>query len=279
MFKIRACDNKRITVSDIHKHIQAHVPFRYLLGQHLSLFIERQLHPEISFNSAELDACRKEDVRRIADRLHASGRSITLHAPFMDLRPGAIDDRIRQVSIERFEQLFEIAPLFRPKSIVCHPSFDKRYYVSTEQQWLENSLDTWRRFLPAAKAMDTIIAFENVYEEDPKMLLALVAALDSPHVRICLDTGHFNVFSRTPLMEWVQTIGPQIGQLHLHDNHGLHDEHLPVGEGTFPFRDFFITLRRMGIQPIVTVEPHTEEHLWQTLKNIEDMGLLEALGE
>jgi len=255
--------------------IQVHVPFSYLEERLLSIFIKEKINPEISFNSFELDTFKADDFRRIADALLTAGLSITLHAPFMDLRPGAVDEKIRQASIHRFQQVFDIAPFFCPKSIVCHPSFDKRYYVSSESKWLENSLTTWRNFLPEAEALGTIIAFENVYETEPDMLAALVDSLGSRYARICFDTGHFNVFGRSPLEEWIQGIGDRISQVHLHDNHARLDEHLPVGEGIFPFRNFFLMLRDLHIHPILTVEPHSEKDLWKTLINIEKMELLE----
>ncbi len=271
-----ACGKTHGIVKDIREHIQVHVPFRLLMGEQLSLFIEHKLQPEISFSSFELDSFNPADFRLIAERLRQVDLPITLHAPFMDLRPGALDEKIRRSSIERFQQLFSIAPLFKPRSIVCHPAFDKRYYVSTEEQWLENSIDTWKRFLPAAETLDTVIAFENVYDTDPKMLLSLVDALDSPHARICFDTGHFNAFSQTPLHEWLEVLGARIAQLHLHDNHGINDEHLPVGEGTFPFINLFSSLHQQGNHPIITVEPHTEENLWKTLIHIKQLRLLDV---
>ena len=263
---------------NIRRHIQVHVPFHYLLGEHLSIFIEEKINPEISFSSFELDSYRPDDFRKVADTLLGAGLSVTLHAPFMDLRPGAIDVRIRQASVDRIRQLFDIAPYFQPKSIVCHPSFDKRYYVSSEKQWLENSLATWKGFLPVAELLHTMIVFENVYETDPEALIALVDGLNSQFVRICFDTGHFNTFAETPWEGWLSRMGNRIAQLHLHDNHAAGDEHLPVGEGTFPFRAFFSALSNLNIHPILTVEPHSEENLWKTLTNIEQMGLLDSLG-
>lgn len=253
------------------------MPFSYLMEGRLPLFVKEKINPEISFNGFELDSFKKDEFRKIAEELIAAGLSITLHAPFMDLRPGAIDTRIRQTSLERFRQLFEIAPLFRPRSIVFHPSFDRRYYVSSERQWLENSLSTWRDLLPFAEQMNTVIALENVYETEPGALKSLIDALNSKHVRLCFDTGHFNVFARTPLRDWVRELGARIGQLHVHDNHTRYDEHLPPGEGTFPFRDFFFMLRELKLRPIITVEPHTEEHVWRTMENLRQMELLNFL--
>jgi len=258
---------------DILKIVQVHMPFHFLHDHFLPKVIKEGINPEISFNHHALDRFRKEDYIKVADQLLEAGLTITFHAPFMDLRPGAIDPKIRQVTIERLKQVFDLVPYFRPLSIVCHASFDKRYYVSSENTWLDNSIETWKHFLTQAVEMKTVIALENVYEGDCQHLGLLLNAFASPHVCFCFDTGHFNVFSVTPLEEWINSLGARIGQIHIHDNNGLLDEHLPVGEGNFPFWKFFELLHEKGLNPILTIESHTEKHLWRMLENISAMKL------
>jgi sugar phosphate isomerase/epimerase len=264
---------KECSMQDILKNIQVHVPFHFLHDRFLPKVIKEGINPEISFNHYALDHFKKDDYRKVADQLLGAGLTITFHAPFMDLRPGAIDPRVRQVTTERLNQAFDLVPLFRPRTVVCHASFDKRYYVSNEKRWLENSIETWKHFLTRAVEMNTVVALENVYESDYQHLALLLDAFASPHICFCFDTGHFNVFSVTPMEEWMNGLGARIGQVHIHDNNGLSDEHLPVGEGSFPFQKFFGLLREKGRQPIVTVESHTEKHLWRMLENIRAIRL------
>ena len=261
-------------MQDILKKVQIHMPFHMLRDRYLPMVLKERINPEISFNHETLDRFRPDDYRKVAVALLDAGLTTTIHAPFMDLRPGALDPKIRRATADRLRQVFDLAPDFRPRSIVCHPSFDGRYYVSTEALWLENSIDTWRPFLALAEGMDTLIALENVYETDPHLLKELLCSLHSPHICFCFDTGHFNVFAKAPLEEWISQLGALIGQLHLHDNHGITDEHLPPGEGNFPFGDLLQKLRDMGRRPIITLEAHSEQHLRRSLENIKTMKLL-----
>jgi len=262
-------------VQDVLKKVQVHMPFHRLRDGYLKTVVRDRINPEISFTQNVLDNGARDDFRRIADALRAAGLTITFHAPFMDLRPGAIDPKIRQITVERLQQVFDLVPCFRPQSVVCHASFDERYYVSADQVWLENSIATWEPFLSLAEKLHTRIAFENVYETEPRQLKMLLDAFPSPRACLCFDAGHFNVFSHTPLKKWLETLGSRMGQLHLHDNHGTADEHLPVGEGNFPFGDLFQFIRARDMNPIITLEAHSEEYLRRTVKNIRAMGLLE----
>jgi len=260
---------------DILKVIQVHMPFHFLHNKYLPMVIKEKINPEISFNHYTLDNFKKEDYKKVADQLLEAGLRITFHAPFMDLRPGAIDPKIRRVTMERLIQVFDLVPYFRPLSVVCHASFDKRYYVSSENMWLKNSIETWQQLVKLAAEMKTILALENVYESDCQQLNLLLTAFPSPYVCFCFDTGHFNVFAETPLEDWINSLGLRLGQVHIHDNNGILDEHLPVGDGNFPFRDFFKMIRERGLEPIVTIESHTEKDLWRMLENIKAIKLFE----
>lgn len=261
---------------EILQKIQIHVPFHLLRGKMMQRVVRDRINPEIGFNHHDLDRFRAGEFREVADRLVDSGLSVTFHAPFMDLRPGALDPRIRQVSVDRLRQLFDLVPWFRPRSVVCHASFDERYYINTEATWLENSLETWRTLLGSVRGTATVIAIENVYERDPGQMKPLLVALASPQVRFCFDAGHANAFGYAPLGRWIEVLGEYLCEIHIHDNHGTTDEHLPVGEGNIPFPELFSLLRRKRVRPILTVEAHSGEGLERTLKNIRDQGLLDG---
>ena len=267
-----------ITMQDILKHLQVHIPFDQLLQKHLDKVLRERINPEIAFNSAILDGFKEPDYASAATHLREAGHTVTFHGPFMDLRPGAIDAKVRRVSLERFRQVFEIASCFRPRSIVFHPSYDEKYYVSSGRKWLENSIDTWMQLVPLAEGLDTRIALENVYEADPGYLGLLLDVLPPGRVGFCFDTGHFNAFAASGLEAWIDRLGSRLIEIHLHDNRGALDEHLPVGEGTFPFTKLFAMLKERTLAPILTVEAHSEKNLARTLANIGSLGILEGFG-
>ena len=181
------------------------------------------------------------------------------------------------MAVERLSRVFELIPLFRPRSVVCHPSFDERYYISSEEQWLANSVESWSGLIGYVRGTETIIALENVYERGPHQLRPLFEALDSPQVRFCFDTGHANTFGSAPCREWMEVLGDRLGEIHIHDNDGTTDQHLPVGEGNFPFGEFLALVRRRNLAPILTVEAHSDNGLRRMLENIRTMNLLEYL--
>lgn len=260
---------------ELIKQVQVHMPFRFLATKYLDLVIRERINPEISFNYHDLENMAQFDYLAIAKRLREAELKVTFHAPFMDLRPGAIDPKIRQITQDRLRQTFDMAFYFHPLTVVCHASFDERYYVSGKQAWLDNSIETWSYFLPLAEAVKTVIVLENVYETEPGILVDLLSRLKSSRIRFCFDAGHFNVFSQTPLEAWMEKMAPYLYQLHLHDNRGFADDHAPVGAGNFPFTKFFTLLSERNLSPLITLESHSVDDLWKTLGNIRTLDLLE----
>jgi sugar phosphate isomerase/epimerase len=247
--------------------VHINVPYPMLLKR-FDFAIQNRIHPEIYFSGEDLDSFDEKDVRRLAETLHDNNLEITFHSPFMDLSPGGVDRKIKEVTLDRFGKVIELAEVFEPKNIVFHPGYEKWKFNGDVKLWLESSIQTWKPLVRKAESQKLILSIENVFEESPDSLLMLLEEMDSPHFRFCFDTGHHNVFSKVSLRNWIETLGGHLNEVHLHDNHHETDEHLPMGEGEFDFDALFTLLSQRGLQPILTIEPHEEEHLWRGLKAI-----------
>ncbi len=265
-------------MQEILKKVQINMPYQMLVDKYLPLVIKARINPEIGFNCFVLDRYSQKQFKDVAHILHDAGVNITMHGPFYDLRPGALDKKIRQVTVDRFYQTFDLVPYFKPRTVVFHAAFEEKYYFSHEERWLENSIDTWHQFVVLAAELNTIIALENVYEKSPVFLGRLLDCFEqSSQICCCLDTGHFNAFSNRNFQEWANILGHHIGQLHLHDNDGSADQHMPLGEGTFPFHDLCAALQGQKRDLIITLEPHNEKNLWKMLENPKLMNFLNCL--
>lgn len=247
--------------------IHAHVPYARL-GEHLEYAIANRINPEIYLPAESLDQIVWEEVAAHAEALRGAGLFTTIHSPFMDLNPGAIDTSIRAVTRHRIEQVMKATELLRPRVIVVHPGFDDLHYGDNQLEWLKNSTDFWREFVPQARELGTILAVENIFEKEPSTLRALLDEINDPCFRHCFDVGHWNMFATVSLEDWFGELGSYIAETHIHDNHGQADDHLPVGEGSIDFARFFPLLNDYAPDAVWTIEAHSAEHLQRALKNI-----------
>jgi sugar phosphate isomerase/epimerase len=241
-----------------------HIPFNRI-QEYSDVIKKHKLNLEIYFSSAVLDSVTPDEIHSIVKTLDHNP-SLSIHAPFMDLSPGAVDSEIRKVTMSRFYQVLDISETIRPVTIVFHSGYEKWKYDLHMDLWLEKSLMTWQPLNSRAIDIGVKIAIENIFEDDPSNLKLLIENMDSNNFGICFDTGHLNIFSNVKLEDWTSALNPYIIELHLHDNDGKADQHLPVGEGSFDFGKFFgLILNR---DCLYTVEAHSPENVIKSLGNL-----------
>lgn len=261
----------------IEKEIFINCPFRMLRETYLPQFLTRRLNPEIGIDWQSLDDFGKDEYVSVARTLQKAGLATALHGPFIDLAPGAIDPLIREVTRRRFSQALNLLSIFQPSSICFHGGFEQRRYYELDDEWIEGSLDTWSALIHLVEKEEIPIMIENVYDENPEILARFFETIDSPFFRFCFDTGHFNVWSKVSLDTWLEKLGDRIGEIHLHDNRGDIDEHLAIGKGTFDFEALFKWFRqKKGRKPQITLEPHKEEEVEESIENLKQLRLPKA---
>ena len=249
------------------RQVQVNIPFTMLYDSYLDRFLGYELNPEIGIDAGALERFDFSDFQRIAEKLQAHHLSITLHGPFIDLSAGSTDPAIKAVTRSRFEQLFKLVPVFRPRAVVCHAGYDWKRYGYFREEWIESSLDTWSWLAGGLVEQGSRLMLENVYEDDPQDIRIIFERLKNQKAGFCLDAGHLFAFGQGNLKPWLEGLGSYIGQLHLHDNHGRNDEHLPLGQGNIDFKHLFAYLISNDLpRPIITLEPHREEDLWPSLE-------------
>jgi len=246
----------------MNRVVHSTVPYPMLSEEGtLAALVEAGVGPEIYFSGATLDRLLPGEAERSAEALRAAGiRTLSFHAPFRDVWPGAQDEEARRLSVRRMRQAIALAPVFRPEGIVVHGGYFGWLFDFHAEEWLASAARSFGELAEAAEKAGTELFVENVFDEIPDHLLRLREAVGSPRLHFCFDPGHANLFSRLPVHQWAKAFGKEIRLMHVHDNRGRRDDHLPVGEGTINFRGVLLAVGDAGARPILTLEPHRKEH-------------------
>jgi len=255
----------------IIEKVQVNIPFGMFFDGYLELFEKAGLNPEICMDADALEHFSRDDFKEVAAIFKRNRRRVTFHGPFADMVPGSQDPGFLQLTRKRLDQMIDLIEIFEPVTIVCHPGYDYRRHSYYQEAWLETSLETWRAAGEQIKRAGSRLMLENVYETDPGQMLPLFNELAGPDIGFCFDVGHHFAFGKVPLDEWLDTLGPHLGQLHLHDNSGADDEHRALGQGSIGLEPLFNFLRaRANNPPVLTLEPHRVEDLMPSLEYLQE---------
>lgn len=189
------------------------------------------------------------DARARADMAHAD--RLILHAPFAELTPCAVDPMIGQVSRHRLLQAVNLCARYGIRRMVVHSGFVPRVYFRI---WYVEKSSAFFRALLADCPRDFELLIENVLDPDPEVLLEMVQAIGDPRARLCLDVGHAHVASRQSVADWIDLLSPLLAHLHIHDNDGAFDAHLPPGRGSIGFPGLFDRIQSAAPRATLTLE-------------------------
>lgn len=173
---------------------------------------------------AETDAAVREKRKGAACRV--------LHAPFNELFPCAIDPKARELARCRYTQAIHLAKCYGAAKVVIHGGYNPWIYYPV--WYTEQSIAFWKDFLQKDPGVEIVL--ENVLEEEPGMWLDIVRGVDDPNLRLCLDIGHVNAYSKISVMEWLEVCAPYISHFHIHNNDGGWDTHSPLHQGSIPMK-------------------------------------------
>ncbi len=244
-----------------------------LIEAKLPLLAEKNLNLEIQLSWEGAEKFPDSLLEKILAWKRSTGSRITVHAPFIDMTPGGADPLMRLATLTRLRQTSALAGALGADAIVVHPGYDEKRYWMDGDGFIARSVEMWMSLLEITRDSGCVIALENIFEKKPEFLHRVVERVGSSRFGICFDAGHFNVFSKVPLAEWLDSLGGMIVALHLHNNYGEHDDHNGMASGTFDFDHLFARLGEMGVDPILTMEPHQEEGIVESLKFLDDLGV------
>jgi len=252
--------------------VKVNAPIVMLRDGLLDKFLAWRINPELLLDAEVLDNISRTDLAEMAQSIKDAGLKTAVHGPFLDLSPGALDREVLEVTRRRFNRAVDLAALFSPEHIVFHANYDWQRNQAYRERWLEVSLATWRPLARRARAAGLRLVLENVYEQTPEEMEPLLRELSGEGVGFCFDPGHASVYGRATVRQWLEALGGHLQALHLHDNHGRHDDHLGLGQGLIDFEDLFDFLAQHRLRPfVITLEPHQENHLWSSLAVLEKL--------
>jgi sugar phosphate isomerase/epimerase len=197
---------------------------------------------------------------------------VLIHASATATNFISISSEMRNASYRELSKTISFAMRCEAELITFHLGWNPGLITSRgfvlDPEWYSDHnhrviMDELKKFLKEIDA--SFLSLENTIELDEKTRRAIDNLIQETEVRLTLDVGHWNVKSSHRLF---LDHFDRVANIHLHDNRGDYDSHLPLGKGNLdldmiPFDkyDGYLTLELRDEKAIIESKKFLEEYL------------------
>jgi sugar phosphate isomerase/epimerase len=223
----------------------------------------------------------KKQKRDIQKSLKRYDLELVCHLPTF-LSTADLTDRIRQASIDETLDCLEVAAEMEPLKIVLHPSYMTGLGTFVPELARAHALESLTVIVEKAHALGLCLCLENMFPRtqwltNPEEFVDILAKF--PTVNLLLDIGHAHIEDAggAKCLRFIKMFSDRIGHLHMSDNFGKEDQHLPIGAGIIDFLSVVKGLKGIGYSDTVTLEVFSRDrdYLKMSKKKIQEMWGME----
>lgn len=206
---------------------------------------------------------KDEEIARYRRLLLDFQGMLSMHGPIFDTNVVSLDPEILKISQQRYIQAIEIAKQMDVRYLVFHSQWTPIYpAANATKMWLAKVTDFWEGMIAEhLEGSNLTVLIENFLDPSPESILTLLARINSPHLKACLDTGHINIFSELSPIDWIGEMGTQVAYIHAHNNGGTLDSHDSFEKGLLDMESFLNHLALLPQKIHLAIETSTVKGL------------------
>ena len=218
--------------------------------------------------------------RAILDLLARYQMGIMAHLPTF-VWTSDLYESLRKASLQENFAALEASAELGIEKAVLHPGFITglgKFVLDKAKGYAMESLEA---ILKKAVSVNITLCIENMFPQahflsQPHEFQSVFDAF--PEIRLTLDVGHANLGGgKNRSSEFIRLHGYRIGHVHVNDNFGKEDAHLPVGAGIIDFEKILKELKDVQYDETITLEVFSRDRdylkiskekikrMWETL--------------
>jgi sugar phosphate isomerase/epimerase len=172
---------------------------------------------------------------KIKEVIASTHLGITVHAPYGDLNLATLNDPIWRESIKQISSCIESASEITDR-VTIHPGYlSPLGKLMPEKVW-NFQKEALRQVGKCAQEHSVLACLENMIGVKeflcrlPEELIGMTEGIEG--IGMTFDFGHANTMGK--VADFLAVVH-KAHHIHIHDNNGMSDEHLALGEGTIPW--------------------------------------------
>lgn len=198
-------------------------------------------------------------LSELAALREAGGLTYFVHTTVGRIRLGDPEPSVRQASLEEVKRAIRLANRVGGRLITVHPTPQPTLHEWQQVEIQQREQAALAELCAYGAARGVAMALENMQPQGPfppgySDFSALFALLEQiGQLGVTLDVGHAHLAGLS-LPALVQRLGRRLRHLHIHDNDGSADLHLPVGQGTVDWAGLVSALQEIGYRSFLELE-------------------------
>lgn len=194
----------------------------------------------------------KFDVEKVKERLRDLGLGAIGHTnPFL---PSIFPvQSIREVCLEEFEKYMDIFSQLGISTVNIHPFYNAP--MLSEEEKIKANIDFLKQVRRICQSQGITLMLENYITpfDNPEIFARILNEI--PDLKIHLDIGHCNINQKEDIATaFFEKFRDKIIHLHLSDNKGERDDHLPLGCGNIDWEKTIKNIKSYGFNGTITLE-------------------------
>ena len=183
----------------------------------------------------------------------------SIHAPYADTNLAADDDLIREWVLKRVRASIRFTSELNAECLVVHPGWTTATERFSRGRSWELNLRSLHWLMRYAGDYGVDCLIENVPNPTPYLLVSvddfeLFEEEMNPPMNYVLDVAHAHLQGEEYL--FMERFGPMIKHVHVSDNLGAVDQHLPIGEGNINWSRVIDSLDDIGYDGWIVIESY-----------------------
>ncbi len=207
----------------------------------------------------------RQQKNSILKALNSHSMSLICHLPTF-VSTADLTDSIREASLLEMFKSMEVAADLSAQKVVLHPGYIGGLGLYVKETALALANESLVSIIGRAQALGLRVCLENMFPKcqaffEPDDFEDILQQF--PHLTLTLDTGHANIGDQggRRTLDFIKKFGPRIGHLHISDNLGERDDHIPVGSGAIDFSKIIHALKDCGYDDTATLEIFSADRL------------------
>jgi sugar phosphate isomerase/epimerase len=154
---------------------------------------------------------------------------------------GSPSKLLREAAVLEAKRYFEVFAKLNIKYVTIHANWPPGMFSAKEG--IKFQVQTLKKLVNEAKKYGISILYEPIDTPNDNIENISEILKQVPELYLHIDIGHSNLYGRKP-EQFIKKFHKKLKHIHLHDNNGISDLHLPIGTGNVDWENTIKVLKK-----------------------------------